>query len=269
MQKLMGIVLCLALASPVYGAAPDSVEVWVGEMRADRFGASFLFGSEIYVPASEISLALGAECVVFNEYTGNMEVYADSLRVSAKVGERYITANGRLVYCPSGVIFRCNRVMMPASSIAKAFGAGLRYDDEARKLTISAAGEPIQPADWTEDDLYWLSRIVNAEARGESFEGKIAVANVVLNRVKSDEFPDSVKKVVFDTRFGVQFTPISDGSVYLTPSEESCLAARLALDGADVAGDSLYFASEEASKCCWAERNRTRFRKVDHQVFYL
>lgn len=269
MQKLIGFLLCIALASPVCAAAPDSVEVWVGEARADRFGTSFTIGSEAYVPASEVALMLGAECVAFSEYTGDMEVYADSLRISAAVGERYITANGRLVYCPGGVIFRYNRVMMPASALAKAFGSTCSYDEETRCLRISAAGKPIEPADWTDDDLYWLSRIVNAEARGESFEGKIAVANVVLNRVKSSEFPDSVKKVVFDTRFGVQFTPISDGSVYLAPSEESCLAARLALDGASVAGESLYFASEAASKYCWAERNRTRFGKVDHQVFYL
>lgn len=269
MQRFICFLLCFALTSPVFAAAPDSVGIWVGEARADRFGASFTVGGEVYVPASEIALALGAERVVFSEYTGEAAIYADSLLISAKVGERYLTANGRLIYCPGGIIFRYNRVMIPASALAKAFGSTISYDEEARSLRFSSAGKPIEPADWTDDDLYWLSRIVNAEARGESLEGKIAVANVVLNRVRSKEFPESVKKVVFDTRFGVQFTPISDGSIYLAPSEESCLAARLALDGADVAGESLYFASNAAAKSCWAERNRTRFRKIDHQVFYL
>lgn len=49
-------------------------------------------------------------------------------------------------------------------------------------------------------DLYWLSRIISAESRGESLKGQIAVGNVVLNRVEEDDFPDTIPAVIFDRK---------------------------------------------------------------------
>ena len=66
---------------------------------------------------------------------------------------------------------------------------------------------------YSETDLYWLSRIIEAEASGESYEGKVATANVIINRKKSSQFPNTIKGVVFDNNYGIQFTPVKNGTM--------------------------------------------------------
>ena len=101
--------------------------------------------------------------------------------------------------------------------------------------TVEEIVEPVVK----EDDLYWLSRIIHAEAKGESAEGRIAVGNVILNRVESDEFPDTLKGVIFQKN---QFSPVSNGSIYNEPTEETLKLAQRVLDGERVVpADVLFF----------------------------
>src|SRR5690554_927926 len=72
-----------------------------------------------------------------------------------------------------------------------------------------------QQVEYSEEDLEWLSKIIHSEARGESLDGQIAVAAVILNRVNSNLFPNSVKEVIFEQNNGrYQFTPAGSGSIY-------------------------------------------------------
>lgn len=87
-------------------------------------------------------------------------------------------------------------------------------------------------------DTYWLSRIISAEAKGESLQGKIAVGNVVLNRVEAKDFPDTVEEVVFQKN---QFCPVRNGSVYDEPVEEAVRAAELVLKGERVVDEDIYY----------------------------
>lgn len=91
-------------------------------------------------------------------------------------------------------------------------------------------------SEYTDEDLYWLSRIISAESQGEPLEGQIAVGNVVLNRVASDQFPNTIRAVVFDTNNGVQFEPLSNGTLYNAPTAQSVAAAKLVLSGSSTAG---------------------------------
>ena len=66
---------------------------------------------------------------------------------------------------------------------------------------------------YSEDDLYWLSRIIEAESKGEPMEGKIAVGNVIINRRESPDFPDSIYEVIFEKTSGkYQFTPVKNNT---------------------------------------------------------
>ena len=94
------------------------------------------------------------------------------------------------------------------------------------------------------------------------------MGNVVLNRCASAQFPDSVYGVVFDRRYGTQFTPIDNGSIYYTPNDESVIAAKLALDGADTAGGSLYFIASYCAAYSWAGRNRPFVSQIGNHCFY-
>ena len=118
-------------------------------------------------------------------------------------------------------------------------------------------------------DLYWLSRIISAESRGETEEGQIAVGNVVLNRVGSPDFPDSIPAVIFDRKNGVQFEPVSNGTVYAQPAPQSAEVARQVLDGAVVLENALYFYAPALSQGLWINANRSYLTTIGCHRFYL
>ena len=100
-------------------------------------------------------------------------------------------------------------------------------------------------ADYTESDYNVLLRIVQAEAGGCDMKGKILVANVILNRVESDEFPDTITDVVYEKR---QFSPVSNGSINRCQvAEETVEAVDRALAGEDYSEGALYFMNRRAS----------------------
>lgn len=124
-----------------------------------------------------------------------------------------------------------------------------------------------------EEDLNVLLRIVEAEAGGEDIEGKLLVANVVLNRVESDKFPDTVKEVVFQRENGVtQFSPVSNGRYYTVEiSEETVEAVGRALMGEDISQGALFFAARkyaDSDRMRWFDENLTfLFEHGGHEFF--
>ncbi|NCB07514.1 MAG: hypothetical protein EOM73_05065, partial [Bacteroidia bacterium] len=122
------------------------------------------------------------------------------------------------------------------------------------------------------DSVYWLSRIISTESGNQPLAGKVAVGTVILNRVSSPLFPNTIYEVIFDHRGGsYQFSPARSGSISREPNEQSVLAAKLCLDGAQEAGPSLYF--NRAGITCWASRNRTLITTIgahsfDHPEFW-
>lgn len=110
------------------------------------------------------------------------------------------------------------------------------------------------PSGYTSSDLVWLARIVSAEAKGESQEGQIAVANVVLNRVASGRFPDSIREVIFQKN---QFSPTMNGSIHDEPTQEALESARLALQGERVVpSDVLFFYNRKVAGSSWLDGRR-------------
>ena len=118
------------------------------------------------------------------------------------------------------------------------------------------------------EDLYWLSRIISAEAKGESFTGQIGVGTVVLNRVRSKEFPNTVKGVVFDRKYGTQFTPVANGTIYEKPTESAIIAAKMCLDGYTLSNSVLYFLNPRIATSSWIQNNRKYAFRVGNHDFY-
>lgn len=277
MQKITAAILMLAIllsAAAVPAAARGSepagngVKIYIDGKRADRKGLSYTKNGTTYVPLREISNALGASSVKWSGRDKTATVTAKGVTVSVTENQNYLIANGRYLYVPDLCRADNGHMMVPVRTLCMAFGADAKWDGRTRTVTLSTGGRPIESGDsfYNEEDVYWLSRIIFAEAGGESFNGQIAVGNVVVNRVRSVEFPNSVKGVVFDCRYGVQFTPAYSGAIYNTPTSSCVIAAKLALDGADTVGDSLYFSSSYVS--CWASRNRAFVTQIDNQSFY-
>lgn len=116
----------------------------------------------------------------------------------------------------------------------------------------------------SKEDLEVLLRIVEAEAGGEDEEGKLLVANVVLNRVKSEEFPNTVTEVVFQQENGVtQFSPVRNGRYWTVKiSEETVDAVERALSGEDISQGALYFAARKHA-------DSDNMRWFDEKLMYL
>jgi N-acetylmuramoyl-L-alanine amidase len=98
------------------------------------------------------------------------------------------------------------------------------------------------------NDLTLLARAVYSEARGEPFEGQVAVAAVILNRLRSTIFPNTISGVIFQP---LAFTAVADGQFYLTPNDESYRAARLAINGWDPSGGALYYFNPRTATSAW------------------
>ncbi|GAB6157722.1 hypothetical protein JCM39194_09220 [Desulfotomaculum varum] len=108
--------------------------------------------------------------------------------------------------------------------------------------SVSAYGMILSRGDVSRDDIDLLARLIHAEARGESYEGKVAVGAVIINRLASPEFPKNIRDVILQNNNRVyQFSPVQDGSINLKPDEESRRAAIEALLGHDPTGGALFF----------------------------
>ncbi len=138
---------------------------------------------------------------------------------------------------------------------------------EALKIKNEKQEEP--KMSYSEQDYAVLQRIVQAEAGGCDMTGKILVANVVLNRVRAGEFPDSVTDVVYQKS---QFSPVSDGSInHCKVSAQTVEAVNRALSGEDYSQGALYFMNRGASHARnvhWFDRELTYLFRHESHEFY-
>ena len=128
-------------------------------------------------------------------------------------------------------------------------------------------GAPIVNADsfYESSAVYWLSRIIYCESGGEPLAGQIAVGNVVMNRVKSDKYPNTIYNVIFDP---YQFGPASTGIIERTPTEMAVIAAKICLEGYNVVGDSLYFINPNSSDSEWFTTSLRLNAVIGNHAFY-
>ena len=114
-----------------------------------------------------------------------------------------------------------------------------------------------------------MEKIVEAEATGYDEEHKLAIANVILNRVKSQNFPNTIENVVFQKR---QFSPIADGRYYTVKVTESTKnAVKRALNGENNSEGSLYFMNPKASSSKnvkWFKNSLKYVKTIDCHEFY-
>lgn len=126
---------------------------------------------------------------------------------------------------------------------------GLTVDGIAGKATLAAMG--IQSSSSTGSDsnnLNLLARIIHGEARGEPYNGMVAVGAVVLNRVSNPNFPSTIAGVIYQSG---AFDAVSDGQINLTPSTQAYNAARDALNGWDPTGGAIYYFNPATATNKW------------------
>lgn len=128
---------------------------------------------------------------------------------------------------------------------------GLSADGIAGPATLAAMGiqsSSSASAGSDSNNLNLLARIIHGEARGEPYNGMVAVGAVVLNRVANPNFPSTVAGVIYQKG---AFDAVSDGQINLTPSTQSYNAARDALNGWDPTGGAIYYFNPATATNKW------------------
>ena len=166
---------------------------------------------------------------------------------------------------------------IPAETVAE-MPAEIPAEAEARFEEGMEEAEPTEADsgrvyELSEEDYDALLRLVEAEASGEDIKGKMLVANVVLNRVESSSFPDTVKEVIYQRHNGrAQFSPVATGKIdRVAVSEETVEAVERALCGEDESCGALYFvapAYADAANHRWFQKNLTWLFSYNGHEFY-
>ena len=270
MKFLLCIAACMAFAGSAGAETP--IDIVVNGKYIQMDSAPFLENDRTMVPIRFVSEGLDST-VTWDQDNGQVTIRDEETDIKIDVGKKAAAVNGETVYMDVAARLVNDRVYVPVRFVSEHQGAEVSWNQKACTVIINKAGAAIPDSavdtSYTSDDLAWLSKIVHAEAQGESMEGKVAVANVVLNRVADERFPDTIYEVVFDRQYGVQFTPVANGAIYNLPSQDSVRAAKQALYGREEAGASLYYCNPRTSTSTWIINNRPFYKSIGNHDFYL
>lgn len=251
-------------------AVPISIYVNEAEIKSDV--SPFIVDGVTLVPVRSICSAMGIDDILWNEADKTVTISHEN-KIQFTIGEKYAFKNGRRYDLNAAAVIENNRTMIPLRFLAEGFGADVNWDSTFYTVDIFTDNKsvPLQciASDYEKSDLVWLSKIVEAESVGEPEDGQLAVANVVLNRVKSREYPDTVYGVVFDTRHSVQFEPVLNGTIYNTPSKKCVLSAKRAINGENNISNCLFFLNEKIATNTWIIKNRDYYTTIKNHSFYM
>ena len=270
---MLGSVLMLGASADTRAATPaDSTPTTV---YLDGYevlhGDCVIWNSVTYVPLRKFCTLFDGCSFSWNGSTNTATVTtAHGMTLIIKAGALYIYANGHYFYTVGAVQNWGGSLYVPIRPLARAFDSELNWNAARRRVELrSASGAPaVSWANYQSDEVYWLSRIISAEAGGEPFLGQIAVGNVVLNRVRSTSYPNTIYGVIFDRKHGTQFSPVSYGTIYREPTAEAVIAAKICLEGYSVSDTALFFMNPRIATSNWISQNRPYAFTIGRHDFY-
>ena len=126
-----------------------------------------------------------------------------------------------------------------------------KQEDEKKEAVINL----------NDEEVMLLSKLVAGEARGESYEGQVAVAAVVINRVKDSRFPNSLEGVIYQKN---AFSVVKNGKINTEPTSSTYRAAQEAIYGSDPTDNAIYFWNPDISTCSWMNTLNPHLRIGNH-----
>lgn len=278
----------------------ESIPVYVDGILLE---GSVTDSETVYVSARSFCRAVARDAqMAWDVQESCLTVYvpagAELVQLSMRLGDAYLTFNGRCFYVPGGIRSGdAGDLLVPVDCLAAAFGLTAErtltesepesepVDAEASEAETETEAEPAPEAGinvssaevcvpvsaesvYNAEDLHWLTQIIHAESGNQPLEGMIGVGNVVLNRVKDPTCPNTVYDVIFDCRYGVQFSPTETGSIYAEPNEMSIVAAKLCLEGYNTVGNSLYFVNPMIGISDWFSQTRVYITTIGEHAFF-
>ncbi|HIR98831.1 MAG TPA: spore cortex-lytic enzyme [Candidatus Coproplasma avistercoris] len=231
--------------------------------KAIKVGAAVLSAAVVCTAAAGIAAFGGAQ--VYNPPAA----YAAVLRQGSRGGEvkevqrrlknwGYYSGSVDGIYGPATVkavkYFQSRNGLSADGVCGKRTYAALGMNDSVRVLEQGDKDAPSNNSDYTSSDLYLLARCIYGEARGESYTGQVAVGAVVLNRVRSSQFPNTVSGVIYQKG---AFTAVDDGQINLTPNQTAINAAQDAMNGWDPTYGCLYYYNPATATSSWIFSRKT------------
>lgn len=263
-RRISHVLLCAALLvglqAPAWATeevAIPTVDVLINGVKVEWFQAE-LHGGTSYVPFYGATLTLRPDAQIIWE-DGQFIATAHDFTMTARIGDPYIQINGRYLYLPGGVKgWEDGTALVPARALATALGAWIGWNG---RVEFGYGGVPLTEEGRPYDDetLDLVARVIQHESGNQPFRGKMAVGNVILNRVNDPAFPDTVYDVLFQKN---QFPGATDA----VPTEEAILAARLCLEGGNVVPNAFWF--NGAGIPCWASYNKSLIEVIGDHAFY-
>jgi len=141
--------------------------------------------------------------------------------------------------------------------------AGAKTKDMLVRATKNWSGGASGTGAYSAQDMQLLAQAIYSEARGEPYIGQVAVAAVILNRVRSPLFPNTISGVIFQPG---AFTAVADGQFWLTPNQTARNAARDAANGWDPSGAALYYFNPKTATSAWIW-SRPQIKQIGNHIF--
>ena len=132
--------------------------------------------------------------------------------------------------------------------VGKATYAALGMNDSYNALQGNSTNKPSSSTSYSSSDLYLMAKAIYAEGRGESYTGQVAIGAVIMNRVKSPSFPNTIAGVIYQKG---AFTAVADGQINLEPNQTAYNAARDAMNGWDPTYGAIYYYNPAKSTSAW------------------
>ena len=255
---LCGLVAALSLTQPAFAARDVRLQV-DGTLLPVR---SYVDEGVTYVPLRSLLDALGGWNIEWDSEAREAVAVSANARLTADPSAGVITLDGEAF--DARVTVENGRTYVPLRLVIERLGGRVKWDPY-----LDGAAVTSPDAAYDAESLYWLARIISAESGGEPQEGQIAVGNVVLNRMASADFPDTIPEVIFDRVDGVQFEPVENGTVYNPPTALAVDSARRVLDGEVAVDGAMFFYAPALSEGAWINANRTYDKTIGCHRFYL
>ncbi len=250
-------------SSLIIGQNDNAVKITVNNQPVNS-SAGFIQDGRTLVPIRFVSEMLGAEVdwlpteqcavVIFNQKaflfkSNSKNVYINGAYKSIDVPAKNI--NGR--------------IYVPLRFIAENHNISVEWDGTSKTVHLINNKSSELTRKYTDEDVYWLARVIYSESEDQPLHGQLAVGAVVMNRVASPLFPNTVKDVIFQHK---QFTPVMNGTIYKTPPAQYYSIAKMVLNGYNVDKNTLFFLNPVKSTSFWIVNNRNYIMTIGDHDFY-
>lgn len=258
-----------AFAADTYGGYHVPVDIEVNGHFIRCAEKPILLDGTTYIPLRAFSDAVGGS-ISWNE--------PEMAAMMEKNGHSFVFYPDKETCLIDGVekqypsVLEHNLTFVPVRAVSEVLGYDVLWDSYYLTVKITAPGievpEECRDFSYTYDDILYLGKITQIESGSQPFVVKLGIAATVMNRVKSPKFPNSVKDVIFDKKYGVQFPPAHTDKMNLTPSKENIIAAKCALAGVNPIKNSLYFIDTRNASSSWVHNNRPHCVTLHGMAFY-